>query len=155
MPSVSSIIKKHWKVMMDNSIEMKNVFKKPSIVAYMRPKNLKDILVRSKLPPKRPSRVINGFGKCDSLLCTTHPFAPQDITKKQVCNYTNVAYDIKTPINCQTRNVIYKIICEKCPSFVCIGTPLSWLTSGWKATTIATNYINFSSFLWAFSWYHS
>ena len=34
-------------------------------------------------------------------------------------------------------------------------TPLSWSTSGWKATSIATNYIKFSSFLWAFTWYHS
>ena len=33
MPSVFDIIKKHWKVMVDNSPEMKNVFKKPSIVA--------------------------------------------------------------------------------------------------------------------------
>ena len=122
MPSVSNIIKKHWKVMVDNSTEMKNVFKKPSIVAYMRPKNLKDMLVRSKLPPKRPSRVINqGFGKCDSPFCTTHAFAPRGITKKHVCNYTNVTYDIKSPINCKTRNVIYKITCEKCPTFVYIG----------------------------------
>ena len=34
-------------------------------------------------------------------------------------------------------------------------TPHSWSTSGQKADTIATNYIKFSSFLWAFTWYHS
>ena len=34
-------------------------------------------------------------------------------------------------------------------------TPHSWLTSGWKATTIATNHIQISSFSWAFTWYHS
>jgi peptide-methionine (R)-S-oxide reductase len=121
MPSVSKIIKKHWKVMVDNSTEMKNVFKNPSIVAYKRQKNLKDILIRSKLPPKRPSRVIYGFGKCDSLYCTTHSFAPPGITKKHVCNYTNVTYNIRSSINCKTRNVIYKITCEKCPTFVYIG----------------------------------
>jgi hypothetical protein len=121
MPSVSNIIKKHWKVMVDNSPEMKNVFKKPSIVAYKRHKNLQDILVRSKLPPKRPNRVILGFGKCDSLTCTTHAFAPMGITKKHVCNYTNMSYDIISSINCKTRNVIYKITCEKCPTFVYIG----------------------------------
>jgi hypothetical protein len=121
MPSVSNIIKKHWKVMVDNSPEMNNVFKKPSIVAYKRQKNLQDILVRSKLPPKRPNRVIPGFGKCDSFTCTTHAFAPPGITKKHVCNYTNMSYDITSSINCQTRNVIYKITCEKCPTFVYIG----------------------------------
>ena len=36
-------------------------------------------------------------------------------------HYTNVTYDIKSPINCQTRNVIYKITCEKCPTFIYIG----------------------------------
>ena len=35
------------------------------------------------------------------------------------------------------------------------STPLSWSTSGWKATTIATNYIKFPSSLRGFSWYHS
>merc|ERR1712051_1176802 len=60
--------------------------------AYKRPKNLQDILVRSKLPPKRPNRVIPGFGKCDSDICTTHAFAPMGITKKHVCNYTNTSY---------------------------------------------------------------
>ena len=121
MPSVSNIIKKHWRVMVDNSPEMKNVFKKPSIVAYKIPKNLQDILVRSKLPPKRPNRVNPGFGKCDSDTCTTHAFAPMGITKKHVCNYTNTSYNIRSSINCQTRNVIYKITCEKCPTFVYIG----------------------------------
>ena len=40
-------------------------------------------------------------------------------------------------------------------SCILLYTPLSWSTSGWKATSITTNYIKFSSFLWAFSWYHS
>jgi hypothetical protein len=62
-----------------------------------------------------------GFGKCDSSYCTTHAFAPEGITKKHVCNYTNVSYDIKSQINCQTSNVIYKIMSEKCPAFVYIG----------------------------------
>ena len=33
-------------------------------------------------------------------------------------------------------------------------TPHSWLTSSQKATSVATNYIKFSSFLLAFTWYH-
>jgi hypothetical protein len=34
-------------------------------------------------------------------------------------------------------------------------TPHSWSTLSQKATSIATNYIQFSSFSWAFTWYHS
>ena len=65
--------------------------------------------------------MIPGFGKCDSPKCTTHAFAPMGITKKDICNYTNMSYEIRSSINCQTRNVINKITCEKYPTFVYIG----------------------------------
>ena len=109
--------------MVDNSPEMKNVFKKPSIVAYKRYKNLQDILVRSKLPPKRPNRVILGFGKCDSPTCTTHAFAPLGITKKHVCNYTNMSYDIISSINCQTRMSFIKSHVKSAPPLSTLEKP--------------------------------
>ena len=42
------------------------------------------------------------------------------------------------------------------PQFLIIFrfTPHTWSTSSQKATSIATNYIKFSSFLWAFTCYH-
>ena len=37
----------------------------------------------------------------------------------------------------------------------CVVTPHSWSMSCQKATSFTTNYIQFFSFLWAFTWYNS
>ena len=43
------------------------VFPQPPLVAYKRPANIKDKIVRAKVPdptPTRPKRVVNGMNKC-------------------------------------------------------------------------------------------
>ena len=40
---------------------------------------------------------------------------------KHKCNHTGKSYDIKSPINCKTQGVIYRITCNKCSNFVYIG----------------------------------
>ena len=120
MPPISKIAKKHWKVMTDESQVMKNCFHKPPIIAYRRDKNLRDILVRAKLPPKRGSRrTIKGFKGCGELckLCT---FSPNGTTKHHTCKQNGTTYEINSPMNCKTSGVIYKITCKKCPTFVYI-----------------------------------
>ena len=37
------------------------------------------------------------------------------------CNRTGRTWDIKSPMNCLTDNVIYKLLCRKCPDFFYIG----------------------------------
>ena len=46
LPSLSSIIKKHWNVMVKEDSRLKRIFPQPSVIAYKRGKNLKDLLVR-------------------------------------------------------------------------------------------------------------
>ena len=50
LPSVSSILKKHWRVMTQDPY-LKEVFPEPPMVAFRRAKNLKDILIKAKVPP--------------------------------------------------------------------------------------------------------
>ena len=100
---------------------MKRCFNKPSVIAYKRHKNIRDILVRAKLPPKRgPRRILNGFKSCGELckLCTS---SPRGITKLHRCKQTGETYEINSPLNCKTQGVIYRITCTKCPNFVYIG----------------------------------
>ena len=121
MPPVSKIVKKHWRVMTDESPAMKRCFEKPSVISYKRHKNIRDMLVRAKLPPKRgPRRTINGFKSCGELckLCT---FSPRGLTRRHTCKHTGKTYEINSPINCKTYGVIYRITCDKCPNFVYIG----------------------------------
>ena len=120
LPPVSKIVKKHWKVMVDESPRLKRCFKKPSVVAYKRSKNLRDILIRAKIPPKTPKRIMSGFKNCGEL-CLMCPYTPSGTTKIHSCNLTGEKYPIVLPINCKTSGVVYKIMCKKCPGFIYIG----------------------------------
>ena len=121
MPSVSNIVKKHWKVMTDESPALKKCFDKPSMICYKRHQNLRDMLVRAKLPKKHSSRrVIKGFKSCGEL-CKMCSFTPHGVTKRHTCVQTSKSYDINSSLNCKTSGVIYRITCNKCPKFVYIG----------------------------------
>ena len=49
-PHISHILHKHWKVLVQDP-RMKEIFPSPPMVSYSRCKNLRDFLVRAKLPP--------------------------------------------------------------------------------------------------------
>ena len=119
LPSVSKVVKKHWNVMVNSSNAMKRCFPKPPMVAYRRPKNLREILVRAKVSTRRrTSRLKNGCKPCHRA-CKLCWFLDHSSTHK--CKKTGKQWKINAPIDCQTKNVIYKITCKKCDWFVYIG----------------------------------
>ena len=119
LPSVSKVVKKHWNVMVNSSNAMKRCFPKPPMVAYRRPKNLREILVRAKVSTRRrTSRLKNGCKPCHRA-CKLCWFIDHSSTHK--CKRTGKQWKINAPIDCQTKNVIYKITCKKCDWFVYIG----------------------------------
>jgi hypothetical protein len=64
LPSVSHILQKHWKTMSADS-KMLKIFPKPPMVAFRQPANLKNMLVRAKLPSKqKEKRIILGMKPC-------------------------------------------------------------------------------------------
>ena len=65
LPSLSQKIRKHHEVMINEDPRLEKVFPKSSLVAYSRGKNLKDLLVRTKINTKRKSnRIKNGYYRC-------------------------------------------------------------------------------------------
>ena len=50
LPSISGIVKKHWRTMVKDP-HLAETFPSPPLVAYRRPPNIRDKLVRSKVPP--------------------------------------------------------------------------------------------------------
>ena len=121
MPSIAKIIKKHHKVMCDESSRLKRCFPKPSMIAYRRSKNLRDLLIRAKVPPQRNQRrILNGFRNCGEL-CHMCPFTPDSTTKSHISYITKQNYTINSPMNCKSNGVVYKMMCKKCPKFVYIG----------------------------------
>ena len=105
--------------MTEQSNTLKTIFPKPSIVAYRRPKNLRDILVRAKIRSKRRSiRIKSGFKPCGgacrlcwhSVRSTTH-----------TCHRTGKIWSINSSIDCNSKSVVYKLLCKKCKLWCYIG----------------------------------
>ena len=119
--SISSIVKKHHKVMTDDDPRLRRCFTKPSVVAYKRPKNLKDLLIRSKFQSgRRSDRKLNGYTRCGRgwwRNCEACKLIPERGLKTHTCDRSKETFTINSPVTCTTRNVVYKISCRKCNFF--------------------------------------
>ena len=115
LPSVTKTVRKHWEVMTSQNKALKRAFPFPSLVAYRRPQNLKEILVKAKVSSKRTSRRLkNGYGPCQEG-CMNCWHSVKTSTHKN--HNTGESWSINAPINCNTRNCIYCITCVKCPTW--------------------------------------
>ena len=111
LPSVNNIIKKHYRSMIEDP-KMKEVFPDPPLIAYRRQKNIRQYLIRAKVPPdvRRPKRKLPGMKKCNSCVYC-HYIMTGDHVKFTATKYI---HQITTQITCNTRNLIYLITCLKC-----------------------------------------
>ena len=111
LPSVSNILNRAWRVMIKDE-HMKKVFPQPPMVAYRQPKNssLRQLLVKSKIPV-REKRQNPGMKKCNKTRCNTCPFVVEGKTIKSSTNKFQL--EIKSPVDCETENVIYVISCDR------------------------------------------
>ena len=86
----------------------------PPILAYRRPRNLRDFLVRAEVPPlSNPVPSPHGTFKCEAnrcVVCADHIQEGDSITS----NSTNSSHRIKGSITCTTSNVVYLISCRVC-----------------------------------------
>ena len=114
MPNITSILHQHWLYLLKVNPDMKTVLPKPPMVSFTRPKNLRDILVRSKLPGQPKSRNLRrriGFKKCNMVRCETCPYTKN--TSSHTSNFSKKSYPIKDDLSCFTKNTIYSITCTK------------------------------------------
>ena len=112
LPPLSSILRKQWRVMIDDP-HLKETFPLPPMVAYRRPKNLKETLIRAKVPPaySRPKRKSQGMKRCP-YDCNTCPYA--QLGSKVKATNSNYIHEIVGHVDCQTDNLIYCVSCGKC-----------------------------------------
>ena len=113
LPSVSGIIKSAWRVMSKDP-KMKAVFPKPPMVAWRRPKSLKDKLVKTKVPEQqnRPQRKSHGMRKCNKNGCLTCPYV-MEIHQVQSKN-TGKTVKINSLCYCESKGIVYYIQCKNC-----------------------------------------
>ena len=128
-PNVSrlpTVLKKHFHLL-QNDQKTKDIFTSMPMVAYRRPKTLKNILVKNnisekKTPPKH-IRTTEPCGKAKCKLC-------KDISTTGTIVNAKRGIKIKAEDggNCQTKNLIYAAICTR-HDMICIGQTGATLSS--------------------------
>ena len=106
---VRNIILSNWSKILQSDPKMAEIYDKPPLFAYKRDRNLRQLLVRSKLstcthqfPP--------GTSPCNNPKCKTCPF----VSNCTVLQGPKKSFYIKKHFTCNTENVVYAISCTTC-----------------------------------------
>ena len=127
--NLSSLVTKHWRVMVNNDPRCREVYKKSLMVSIRRPPNLKDKLVRAKLPPARnntrprrreryrrmsPTLPICDEELSDSRVRTPSPAPSENLnlnTDQQKVSYLYwLCYCTDQDVGC--KNLVFQICCK-------------------------------------------
>ena len=104
---MSTIIESLWAILLV-TVGMKKVFEEKPVVAYRRPRYIKDEIVRSKV--KRVNNDNKGMRKCDKSRCQICKYLKEDCKFNEGSRkfYINFAFD------CDSKGEIYLISCAIC-----------------------------------------
>ena len=79
LPSIGPIVARHWRTMTSRDVHLSNVFKRPPLIAFKRQKNLRQHLIKAKVPDSQkayPKRSLRGMAKCGQN-CTSCPYVQE------------------------------------------------------------------------------
>ena len=111
LPAIQTIQAKHWRSMVSQDPYLSEVFTQPPLTAFRRQRNIKDHIIRAKLPvdPKMyPERRQRGMKKCGKN-CTACPY----IREVKSLRMNGKDWKINQNLNCNTYNCVYMIECKK------------------------------------------
>ena len=109
LSNLSNIVREHWTTIQKHP-ELCKIFKEPPVLAFRKPKSLKDILVRADISPRS---AYNGqCQKCDSRRCMT--CTNIQCTQTFSSTHTGEKFIIYCNANCKTENIIYLLECAIC-----------------------------------------
>ena len=112
MPNITKIMQTHWHTLLSSPILKELLPTKPT-VAYRRPKNIKDDLVRAKLtyPPTPPTADTQRPKRCTKYNCPTCKALRSKTTFE--CPHTGQTIQVNRQTDCQTTNVVYLLYCRE------------------------------------------
>ena len=127
LPKLPPILRKNWKVMVDEDQRLLKAFPKPPMACLKRGPNLADKLIRAKLPPvmgRQGNRGTNtyrvGFASCKASTrqCSLCPFSGQAADKKTAVtqvtiHHSGLVLQIKQSITCRDSFCLYILSCKK------------------------------------------
>lgn len=107
--AVKEIIFRNFSILR-NDPETRDAFPHLPLVAHRRDKNLRDILVRSRLPC-HPTQEDQPRGQpCNRPRCKTCTH----ISKRSTIQFPNKTWRIRSSFTCTVRNLVYVICCKRC-----------------------------------------
>ena len=112
LPSISSILVKHWRTMVGRDSSLKEIFPEPPMVAYKKQPTIKDKLIRNKVTdrPNRERRMVKRMKKCNKP-CVTCPYVEEGDTIVAPTNGFQVK--INAAVDCNSKNILYYLFCRK------------------------------------------
>lgn len=109
---IAEIAKRNWNFLKSKE-RLSLIFNKPPLVAYRRPKSLRDRLVRSRFVNETPQNLIpKGCRACERTKCSWCKKINQTTTFTSPNN--NKTYTIFHTVDCQSSWIIYIIECNIC-----------------------------------------
>ena len=108
-PSFKSITKRHLPTL-HTSERLREAFSLPPLIAFRRPRNLRDILVRATLTAKTYESP--GNRSCGAARCKTCPILMA--TDEFTSHKTGQVFKMKFAASCKSSNVVYLITCRRC-----------------------------------------
>ena len=113
LPNFNNIIKKYYPIL-TASDRCKNAFRDPPLLAYRRPRNLRDTLVRAKVKtPKTSHSSPPKITRCNDGRCKTCKFIAHNTTSYTFHN-TGQTRTIHQNLSCSSDNLVYMINCKRC-----------------------------------------
>ena len=109
LPSLGQVTRAHHHIL-QASDRLKRAVPSPPIIAFRRPRSLRDLLVHAEIKPL--TRRAPGNSRCGASRCKTCPILLT--TKEFTSHSTGRKYTIRTSATCKSSNVIYLIQCKKC-----------------------------------------
>ena len=100
---------KPWRTIVDRDKNIREVFKKPPLIAYKRQQNLKGMLIRAKKAAKGKKYTARlGMKECGNN-CTQCPYICEGKSIKIYWVY----WKINRKLSCKSFHVVYAIVCSK------------------------------------------
>ena len=112
---LGNLVRKNWDLL-KRSAATKILAETKVVVGYRRPLNLKDLLVRARVPqieePKRKRPCCINCNKCSNTKCKFCPLL--DKSGRIKSTFTGREYKSKKNVTCRSSNIIYCITCTRC-----------------------------------------
>jgi hypothetical protein len=115
-PRFEQIIQKHLPVLRQNAHLHRVFSERPIRVVYTRPKNLRDVLVHSKMPAHSSAALPTQYagsgpcnGRSDCRVCRQMP-----TTTEVVSRDGKFHFQIRGSFNCNSQNIVYMLTCGDC-----------------------------------------